>query len=91
MMLYWKKTSRNGAWAGMLGGFIFTMLWYILVYFKTAPQIIGSSVTDNYMINMLDPIFIGLPLSFLLTYVISIMMKQDDDERKIMEKTFQSI
>ena len=91
MMLYWKKTSRNGAWAGMLGGFIFTMLWYILVYFKTAPQIIGSSVTDNYIINMLDPIFIGLPLSFILTYVISIMMKQDTEERKIMEKPFQSI
>jgi SSS family solute:Na+ symporter len=57
LMLYWKKTSRAGAWIGMLGGFIFTMLWYILVYFKTAPQLIGSSITNDYIINMLDPIF----------------------------------
>ncbi len=62
LMLYWKKTSRAGAWAGMLGGFIFTMLWYILIYFKTAPSIIGSTLINDYTINMLDPIFIGLPL-----------------------------
>ena len=91
LMLYWRKTSRSGAWAGMLGGFFFTMLWYGLIYFKTAPQIIGSSVTGNYLINMLDPIFIGLPLSFLLTILFSILVTQDQEERKIMEKTFESV
>jgi SSS family solute:Na+ symporter len=83
LMLYWKKTSRAGAWAGMLGGFIFTMLWYILVYFKTAPKIIGSSISDNYMINMLDPIFIGLPLSFILCIIISFLIKQDEEVLKV--------
>ena len=91
LMLYWKKASRAGAWTGMLGGFIFTMLWYVLVYFKTAPQIIGSSVTSNYLINMLDPIFIGLPLSFILTFIFSILIKQDKDEQKIMKKAFENI
>jgi SSS family solute:Na+ symporter len=91
LMLYWKKTSKTGAWAGMLGGFIFTMLWYVLIYFKTAPQIIGSSVTSNYLINMLDPIFIGLPLSFIFTIIFSIMRKQDKDEQKIMIQSFESI
>jgi Na+(H+)/acetate symporter ActP len=90
-MLYWKKTSCTGAWAGMLGGFIFTMLWYVLIYFKTAPNIIGSSVIGNYMINMLDPLFIGLPLSFILTYIFSIIKKQSKDEEKIMEKAFKNI
>jgi len=91
LMLYWKKTSKAGAWAGMLGGFIFTMFWYVLIYFKTAPQIIGSSMIDNYMVNMLDPIFIGLPVSFVLTYVFSILMKQDKDEQKLMKKSFENI
>jgi solute:Na+ symporter, SSS family len=90
-MLYWKKTSRAGAWAGMLGGFIFTMIWYVLVYFKTAPNIIGSSIISEYTINMLDPIFIGLPLSIVLTVIFSILMKQDKNEQKIMEKTFKNI
>jgi len=91
LMLYWKKISRAGAWAGMLGGFIFTMLWYILIYYKTSPQIIGNSLTNNYLINMLDPIFIGLPLSFLLCIVVSKLMPQDKEEEEIMEKTFENI
>jgi len=91
LTLYWKKISRAGAWAGMLGGFIFTMLWYILIYFKTSPQIIGNSLTDNILINMLDPIFIGLPLSFLLCIIVSKFILQDKEEIKIMEKAFENI
>jgi SSS family solute:Na+ symporter len=91
LMLYWKKTSRAGAWAGMLGGFIFTMIWYVLIYFKTAPSIIGSTLINEYTINMLDPIFIGLPLSFVLTYMFSMIIKQDNEEQKIMKKSFENI
>ena len=91
LMLYWKKTSRAGAWIGMLGGFIFTMLWYILIYFNTAPKLIGSSITNEYVINMLDPIFIGLPLSFILTYAISKIVKQDKAEIDSMKKAFENI
>lgn len=91
LMLYWKKISRAGAWAGMLGGFIFTMFWYIAIYYKTAPQIIGNSITDNYMINMLDPLFIGLPLSFLLCIAVSYIFKQDKEEEKVMKKAFENI
>jgi SSS family solute:Na+ symporter len=91
LMLYWKKTNRIGVWAGMLGGFIFTMAWYILIYFKTAPTIIGSSLIGNYMINMLDPIFIGLPLSFFLTILISSLTKRDTTEESIMKKSFESL
>ena len=91
LMLYWKKTSRTGAWIGMLGGFIFTMLWYALIYFKTAPQIIEKSLTDNYIINMLDPIFIGLPLSFLLVIIFSYIFKQDNKEISSMKLAFENI
>ena len=91
LMLYWKKTSRAGAWIGMLGGFIFTMIWYALVYFKTAPQLMGQSLTDNYIINMLDPIFIGLPLSFILVILFSFIVKQDKEEITSMKKAFENI
>ena len=91
LTLYWKKISRVGAWAGMLGGFTFTMLWYILVYFKTAPRLIGASVTDNFLINMLDPIFIGLPLSFILCFVFSFLFKQDAEEKKTVKLAFENI
>jgi len=91
LMLYWKKTNRTGVWAGMLGGFFFTMAWYILIYFKTAPTIIGSSLIGDYIINMLDPIFIGLPLSFFLTILVSSMTKRDATEESIMNKSFESL
>jgi SSS family solute:Na+ symporter len=91
LMLYWKKTNRTGVWVGMLGGFLFTIVWYILIYFKTAPKIIGTPLIGNYMINMLDPIFIGLPLSFLLTILFSIIIKQDKDEETVMKTSFENI
>ncbi|MBN2602764.1 MAG: sodium/solute symporter [Candidatus Thermoplasmatota archaeon] len=91
LMLYWRKISRAGAWAGMLGGFIFTMIWYILIYFKTAPNIIGQPIIGDYVINMLDPLFIGVPLSFILTILFSLLMKQDNEEEKIMKKAFENI
>jgi len=75
----------------MLGGFIFTMIWYFLIYYKTAPELIGSLLTDNYLINMLDPIFIGLPLSFILTILFSIIVKQDKEEIKLMKLSFKNI
>ena len=91
LMLYWKKISKAGAWAGMLGGFIFTMLWYVLIYFKTAPNIIGQSLISEYTINMLDPLFIGVPLSFLLTILFSYLIKQDQKETELMKKSFENI
>ncbi|KYK21939.1 sodium:solute symporter [Thermoplasmatales archaeon SM1-50] len=91
LMLYWRRTNRIGVWIGMLGGFLFTMAWYILIYFKTAPKIIGTPLIGNYMINMLDPIFIGLPLSFLLTILFSSITKQDKEEEAIMKKSFENI
>ena len=91
LLLYWKKISRIGAWAGMLGGFLFTMGWYILVYYKTAPQIIGAALIEDYTINMLDPLFIGVPLSFILCIVFSIIFKQDKKEQEIVKKAFANI
>lgn len=91
LMLYWKKMSRAGTWAGILGGFLFTILWYALVYFKTAPSIIGSPVVSSYKINMLDPLFIAIPLSFILAYAVSKVFKQSPEEKRITEKAFENI
>ena len=91
LTLYWKKTSRAGAWAGLLGGFLFTILWYVLIYFKTAPNIIGSPLIADYQINMLDPLFIGVPLSFFLTIAVSLIIKQDKKEKLIVKKAFENI
>ncbi len=91
LMLYWRRTNRTGVWVGMLGGFFFTIVWYILIYFKTAPKIIGAPLIGDYVINMLDPIFIGLPLSFVLTIIVTLLSKQGTTEETLMKKSFENI
>jgi SSS family solute:Na+ symporter len=91
LMLYWKKTSRAGAWAGILGGFTFTMLWYIFVYAKTSAQIFGRLFISDYTINLLDPLFIGLPLSFILTIAFSYIIKQNKEEKTLMQRSFENL
>ena len=36
--LYWKETSRQGAIAGMLTGFIITLVWNCLLYTSPSPR-----------------------------------------------------
>ncbi|HWR27502.1 MAG TPA: hypothetical protein VN377_03585 [Candidatus Thermoplasmatota archaeon] len=43
------------------------------------------------MINIPDHIIIGLPPSFLLTILISIIRKQDNEEEILMNKSFGNI
>jgi hypothetical protein len=40
---------------------------------------------------MLDPLFIAIPLSFILTYAVSKVFKQDPEEKRITEKAFENI
>jgi hypothetical protein len=40
---------------------------------------------------MLDPIFIGLPLSFILCFVFSFLFKQDAEEKKTVKLAFENI
>jgi hypothetical protein len=40
---------------------------------------------------MLDPLFIGVPLSFMLTIIVSLAIKQDKDETKMMKQAFENI
>lgn len=88
LMLYWKKITRAGAWAGILTGFLISMFWYLLVYFKTVSTIFGRVLVENYIINMLDPLFIALPVSFIAAIVVSKLSKQTADEKKFADDIF---
>lgn len=89
LMLYWKKITRAGAWAGILTGFLISMFWYLLVYFKTVSTIFGRVLVENYIINMLDPLFIALPVSFIAAIVVSALSKQTVDEKKFADDIFE--
>jgi SSS family solute:Na+ symporter len=91
LMLYWKSLTKTGAWCGILSGFIVSMLWYLLVYYKTVKPIFGHVLVQPYTINMLDPLFVAIPFSFLACYVASKVTKQTSEERKQSEEIFEAM
>ncbi|MCK4319971.1 sodium:solute symporter, partial [Candidatus Bathyarchaeota archaeon] len=74
LTIYWRKITRAGAWVGLMSGFWFAILWYCLVYYKTAPSISGVRLSG--LTPYLDPLFLAIPISFVLTIIVSLISKQ---------------
>ena len=91
LTLYWKRMTRLGAWGGMLGGFAVSMLWYLFIYAKTASKIWDPLLVESYTINLLDPLFVAIPVSFILAIVLSLLKEQSDEEREIADKAFRAL
>jgi solute:Na+ symporter, SSS family len=77
--LYWKRATTAGVIASMVGGLAATLLWYMFVYSKTAPKITGINVAAP--LGLLDPLFVAIPLSFILVIIVSLMTKQPEEEQ----------
>lgn len=76
--LYWKRATTAGIIASMVGGVASTLLWYVFVYQKTATAITGIKVAAP--LGLLDPLFIGIPVSFALIIVVSLLTKKPPEE-----------
>ncbi|MEA1994886.1 MAG: sodium:solute symporter [Campylobacterota bacterium] len=87
LSLYWKRMTKTGAWAGILSGFLTTVIWYSFIFYKTAPKISGLKIAPP--IGYLDPLFIAIPLSFLLTWLVSLITKPLPEE--LINKAFKDI
>src|SRR5436853_6751086 len=78
MALYWKRATRAGALAAMLGGFLgVTLFWTLgwMGYGKTGKT--GPSATDfaPFYLLELDPMIYGLLISFALGIVVSLLTR----------------
>ncbi|MEC7565234.1 MAG: hypothetical protein VX738_06075 [Planctomycetota bacterium] len=62
-MLYWPRSNKEGCMAGMVGGFLAHFGMYLL------GSLINGSFFKPYRIFDLDPIIVGLLVSFLATYI----------------------
>jgi SSS family solute:Na+ symporter len=76
--LYWKRATREGIIASMVGGLAATLLWYTFVYSKTASVITHTNIAPP--LGLLDPLFIGIPASFILVVIVSLMTKKPEEE-----------
>ena len=82
--LYFKKITKEGAIAGIIGGFTASSFWIIFVHTKES-EIFGLAklITGNDSLfgspwNVIDPLIIGLPTSIILTIIISKFTKKID-------------
>jgi SSS family solute:Na+ symporter len=93
--LYSKKITKAGAIAGMTSGVAVSLFWLVFVHLAES-SVIGLSyaITGKQSIfgapwNLVDPLFIGLPVSIILTVVVSMFSKKFSDEH--IKKIFSSI
>ena len=84
--LYFRRITKAGAIAGMVGGFIAASFWLLFVHaaessvIGLAMAIFGKPALFGKPWVIVDPMFISLPLAILLTVVVSLITKKPDEE-----------
>ena len=83
--LYSKKMTKTAAISGMATGFAASLIWMLLFHAKEASvfglvsAITGGASTvlvDNVIVANLDPLFIGLPVSIIVTILVQVFSKK---------------
>lgn len=95
--LFWKRSTREGAIASMVGGFLSWLIWTL--FFKVSESeplricnlIFGKSCLLNAKASLtqLDPFFIAIPIAVVLMVVVSFLTKPP--EQKLIDKAFEGI
>ncbi len=94
--LFWRRTTTQGAIAGLIVGTLACILWMVFVH-KSEATALGISKfifgKDMLITQMpwpvVDPIVIALPLAFLVTVIVSLATKPMGD--KHLDECFHGI
>ncbi|HOD96171.1 MAG TPA: sodium:solute symporter family protein [Candidatus Hydrogenedentes bacterium] len=85
--LYTKRITRTAAIVGGLAGFIVSLLWILFVHEKESsvlllcnavfgrPSFFGNARTGFIIWSEVDALFVGLPVSAVITFVLSFCTK----------------
>ncbi|WP_455646065.1 sodium:solute symporter family protein [Methanosphaera sp.] len=93
--LFWKRTTKQGAIAGLVGGTIISLFCLIFTHQKEAAGLgickllTGQTVLFTSMPwPYVDPMVIALPLSFIITIAVSLLTKNSSEDEKAIEEVF---
>ncbi len=104
LAIYWKRVTKKGAIAGIITGFAVSLVMFLFFHDKEADAFgIVSALTHGAAKNLyqlinpdkaavwgtIDPLIFGLPLSFLVTIVVSLFTKVENSET--IKKSFEGI
>jgi SSS family solute:Na+ symporter len=94
--LFWKRTTRQGAIAGLVIGTVYTVFSFLFINQKAAAALgISQALTGKVVLittmpwPVVDPIVIGVPLVFIITIVVSLLTKPPSDEH--LDKCFKDV
>jgi cation/acetate symporter len=78
--VWWTRTTATGAVAGMVAGFA-VCIWYTFgtEYYGVPLLFKGTALTEKGLSNLSAGV-IGIPVSFLVTIVVSLMTKAPSRE-----------
>jgi SSS family solute:Na+ symporter len=98
--LYVKSLPRAAALWGMISGFASSAFWIFFIHEKESSSLQlcrllsgkTSLVKDTALagLAMVDPIFIALPVSIVVTVILGLLLKKDLDKKHI-DKCFEGI
>jgi SSS family solute:Na+ symporter len=93
--LYFRRITKTGAIAGMVGGFTAAFFWILLVHTSEASVIglsmalFGKPALFGKAVGLVDPMFVSLPVSLVLTVAVSLFSEKPDSEH--IDKCFKRI
>ncbi|WJI10098.1 sodium:solute symporter family protein [Methanobacterium sp. CWC-01] len=94
--LFWKRATKAGAIAGLVGGSLMSLFWLLFGFKKSAEAVgICQALTGKAVIittlpwPTVDPIVMSLPIAALLTVVVSLLTKPPEKEH--VDKCFAGI
>ena len=94
--LFWKRSTKPGAIAGILSGTLTSLFLLVFVYKKTATGLgicqflFGQPMLINTMPwYAMDVMIIAIPVSIIFTIVVSLLTQPMDDE--FLDKAFEGI
>lgn len=93
--LFWKRTTKEGAIAGIVSGTIISLFCLIFTHQKEAAGLgicqllTGQSVLFTSMPwPYVDPMVIALPLAFVFTIVVSLLTHNSKKEKEAIDQMF---
>lgn len=98
--LYVKRMPKAAAKWGMISGFATSFFWIFFIHEKESSSLQlcalltgkASLVKDTLLapLSMVDPIIVALPVSIVVTFILTLVLKKDIDE-KHLEKCFDGV
>jgi SSS family solute:Na+ symporter len=101
--LYSKKMTKAAAISGLVSGFTASMIWMLLFHTKEASvfglvnAIKGTadapvhSLSSSMFVQTLDPLFVALTVSVLVTVIVQLATKKKQLSGEIIDKSFEGV